>query len=184
MNDYAGINTLRRHVISTMRDGAKLISALDDEQYGTDFPSLKLASIGDHYRHHLEHVDLFLRGLHQGVIDYDNRRRDGSIATSVEVALRETQRMIEELEMLCLSISENALQVMQSSHVDGQRPLVTSNLARELLFLNSHAIHHYAIISIAVRLCGQNCDARLGVMPSTLHHREASDALPRLAIKG
>ena len=189
MNDCAGINTLRWHVIATMKDGARLIGDLDDTQFVTDFPSLKMASIGEHYRHHLEHVDLFLRGAQAGLIDYDNRRRDASIATSVELAVKETHRLIDELEAMPSSLSETALRVMQSSHIDGQRPLVMSNLARELLFLNSHAVHHYAIISIALRLCGQNCDPTLGVMPSTLHHRDqhdrkTRDSPPRLAMKG
>jgi hypothetical protein len=50
-----------------------------------------------------------------------------------------------------------------------------SSAGRELQFLISHTVHHYAVVAILLRL--QGCDAAaenpdFGVAPSTLAHRK------------
>jgi hypothetical protein len=48
-------------------------------------------------------------------------------------------------------------------------------MARELEFLLSHTVHHYAIVAILCRLQGIAVDDGFGVAPSTLRHRTESE---------
>jgi hypothetical protein len=45
-----------------------------------------------------------------------------------------------------------------------------STVARELQFLLSHTIHHYALIALVLRLQGFTTGEEFGVNPSTLRH--------------
>jgi hypothetical protein len=45
-----------------------------------------------------------------------------------------------------------------------------SSIGRELQFLLSHTIHHYALIALALRLQGYEPSAEFGVAPSTLQY--------------
>jgi len=51
-------------------------------------------------------------------------------------------------------------------------------VARELMTLSSHTIHHFALIATTLRGHGVQVDANFGVAPSTLSYqvRLASDA--------
>jgi uncharacterized damage-inducible protein DinB len=46
-----------------------------------------------------------------------------------------------------------------------------STVARELQFLLSHTVHHYALVAIRLRLAGREPAAGFGVSPSTLRFR-------------
>jgi hypothetical protein len=47
---------------------------------------------------------------------------------------------------------------------------------RELQFLLSHTVHHYALMALILRLQGFNPAAEFGVAPSTLQHWERAAA--------
>jgi 1-acyl-sn-glycerol-3-phosphate acyltransferase len=47
---------------------------------------------------------------------------------------------------------------------------VTSSLARELRAVASHAVHHFALVALQLRLAGVAIDPRFGVAPSTWAH--------------
>ena len=49
-------------------------------------------------------------------------------------------------------------------------PWSGSTVRRELDFLLSHTVHHYALIAMSLRLRGLPVPAELGVAPSTLEH--------------
>ena len=51
-----------------------------------------------------------------------------------------------------------------------------SSLARELQFLTSHTIHHFAVIALILRAMDVEVDREFGVAPSTLRYwTEAAD---------
>ncbi|MFU8803917.1 MAG: DinB family protein [Bradymonadaceae bacterium] len=181
MTQVVESTALRDHLVLTLETGWKLIATMTEHPYQTGFPDLGLSSIGEHYRHHLDHVELFIEGLEAGCIDYDKRRRDPRVASQVAVALEKTRRLIEALQALPADVLDEPIQVYQRSHVDDPRHLCTSTVARELLFLNSHAIHHYAIMTIATRLHGLKCGETIGVMPSTLVDRPKRSDEPALS---
>jgi hypothetical protein len=57
------------------------------------------------------------------------------------------------------------------SYSDSTPIRVPSNLARELMFCVSHAIHHHAMIGMQCSQRGIELPDQLGVAPSTVIHR-------------
>lgn len=174
MFDQQAEQRLRDDLVAIVEQGRQLLEEIDRECYRAATPNLELASMGDHYRHLLDYIAAFLRGVQAGRIDYDDRRRDQQIATDPCAAVEETMRVRGELLSLEFSRLPSDLQVLQRTREDGvKRPLIRSNVQREITFLISHSMHHYAIIAIAARLQGLRPPSKLGVMPSTLRHRRA-----------
>jgi hypothetical protein len=52
-----------------------------------------------------------------------------------------------------------------------------SSVSRELQFLLSHTVHHYALIAMTLRAAGVELDEELGVAPSTLAYQRSGDVL-------
>jgi hypothetical protein len=151
--------------------GLTLLFDLDDHRYsqvaGTPFN----ASIGQHYRHVLEHFQSLTRGLQSGEINYDARERNirlqsevtyGSIATCD--ILRVLKRYTEEtLARECTVINSVGYGSVGPSRFE-------SNISRELAYCAGHAIHHYAIIRLLCHQIGVSVPVEFGIAPSTLKH--------------
>jgi hypothetical protein len=58
-------------------------------------------------------------------------------------------------------------------------PWSRSTAARELQFLVSHTVHHYALIAFILRANGIDPGADFGVAPSTLAHRKSQQSCAR-----
>lgn len=158
-------------LIGIMTQGLELINTLTPHDYTSSHAQIKTSSIGAHYRHHLEHVQMLLDGAHD-LIDYDRRKRDLAIETDLQVARARTQDLIERLgHFTPEQLSAAVTVVHQSCEDDAQRPVCHSTFEREVLFVLSHAVHHYALINIIHQLVTQRpCQPGFGVMPSTLSY--------------
>lgn len=167
MPERTNIRILCDHLIEIMKQGLDLLVELDDETYASPSPELQLASIGDHYRHHLDYIAAFIRGAAEGRIDYDDRRRDQQIATRSDVASDATRQMIEWFGEFDAAPGEMVV-LQRTCKGDGERPAICTRVEREVAFLISHSMHHFAIIALATRLKGKSHPEDLGVMPSTL----------------
>ncbi len=152
-----------------LEQGLEFVESLDEEAYRRPQEELGLASIGDHYRHHLDYVGTFLRGIQEGTVDYDDRRRDVGVATCQQEARRETERLLKEISSL--PSGEEPLEVVQQV-VDGKPPQRwPSTVGREISFVITHGVHHFAMMAIAARALGVRPPATLGVMPSTIAYQ-------------
>jgi hypothetical protein len=169
-------------LVEVLLQGRALIDALpDDDAYVAHPERLTASSLGAHYRHHIEHVQLLLAGLAgEGVIDYDARERDIDIQTSRQVALARTDECVAGLRALRADDFDRAVCVVCRSCVAGDsRPETASTLGRELIFLLSHAVHHFALMKLIAEAMGHATDDTFGVMPSTLADARARAELYR-----
>jgi len=140
------------------------------------------APVGAQFRHVLEHYQCFLDGLAGRRIDYDARPRDPCLESSRTAARLATEAVIARLEELEADTSDCSVLVqMQTATTSGDPEWSASSLARELQFLVSHTVHHFALIKLllADELA---LDPDFGTAPSTLahgqaRHRESSDAV-------
>jgi hypothetical protein len=126
---------------------------------------------GPHLRHIIEHYQAFLGHVHQRSVDYDSRARDQRLQTD-PVAAREClidlQRRLDSLDVERL---RDPLAVHLRGGAAGEDNFVTfSTAGRELLFIASHAIHHYAMIKLHCAQAGIALAADFGKAPSTLRH--------------
>lgn len=154
-----------------LEQGRQLVATLDDELYCRQGLRPRSASIGAHLRHVIDCFRCFLRGLETGRIDYDDRQRQANIETdrsTAEAALAEIAHALEGLEDLS---PRHPLEVRVDAEAWGDDPTLHwhgSTLGRELQFLLSHTVHHYALIALILRGHGHEPDADFGVAPSTL----------------
>lgn len=135
------------------------------------------SSAGAHMRHVLDCYHCFLRGVEaeSGKVDYDARERDPEVETDAAHAAEVIRDVIRRLESLEADDLERPLRVSVDAAAwkEGESLATPSSVARELQFLLSHTVHHYALISMILRLAGFEVDPDFGVAPSTLEHRQA-----------
>jgi hypothetical protein len=129
-------------------------------------------AVGPHLRHVLEHYEELLDGLDRRVLEYDRRRRDRRVEADTSFARARFVAVIDSLErFLNEPPVSDELAVMLCGGVAGEEQFVSrSSLARELLFVASHAIHHYAILKPALIERGYAAAADFGKAPATIHY--------------
>lgn len=154
-----------------LRQGADLLRHFNDDNYArptSDRP--RAAGIGPHFRHCLDFYRCFLRDLEGGRIDYDSRDRQGELETSVLAALATVESVMIGLAGIDRDQAQREIEV-HHDEVPGEKPVTSwqrSTVARELRFLASHTVHHYALIALLARQQGIEPEEQFGVAPATL----------------
>ncbi|KAF0093098.1 MAG: hypothetical protein E1N59_3173 [Puniceicoccaceae bacterium 5H] len=156
--------------ISCLEQGRELLRTLPAELYHQKCPQCFNSTMGGHMRHNTDHYECFLKGYATGRVDYDDRTRDTMIETDPAYAEGVLARLADGLEQMDASLLDAPLQVkMDGGESQEWSP---SSVRRELQFLLSHTIHHYALMVAIGQCSGFNTfPDRFGVAPSTLKHR-------------
>ena len=157
-------NLLDRIVLEFSR-GLALIDSLTPDHYA-ESPDGS-GSIGAHFRHNIDFAANFLSGLEEGRINYNSRERDIRVETDPQYA----KERILFLNSRFKTISETLLEseVLICSELD-ESSWYASSGARELEFIHSHTVHHYALIAAKLNAFGVEVSADFGVAPSTLKY--------------
>ena len=153
-------------------------------------PGLVHHGAGSHFRHIHDLYLCFLRDVESGRVDYDRRERDERFEREPRHALRHLRQTFASLERLGtgqpFSASGRALELARSIEVKmdvephDREPFTLSTPLRELRFLLSHTIHHYALIAMILKVQGFDCGAQFGVAPSTLRFwQQSPDCAPQ-----
>lgn len=151
----------------------------------TTFSSPYTAHIGPHVRHIIEHYQTLQRVLEHAsnapapTVDYDNRARDIRIETDPAFAL--TQLRALQQWLLSAHWSDKHLTQTVAVHLRGGLQgeftfIGPSSVARELTFLASHTVHHFAVLQGYARQEGKSFGAGLGKAPATVAHENQSPA--------
>ncbi len=156
-----------------LAQGAELLARFDDDTYTrvlSDRP--RTAGVGPHFRHCLDFYLCFLRDVESGRVDYDLRDRRPELETRVAAALEAVASVSEGLSTVDDRLVERPLEV-HHDEVPGEAPdsaWQRSTVARELRFLASHTVHHYALIAHLARELGIEPGEDFGVAPATLEY--------------
>ena len=151
--------------------GLELLFNLEDRTYSRVAGTPYNASIGQHYRHVLEHFRCLLGGARGGEINYDARERNPRIETEVGYASIATCDVLRGLKAYREEMLERECRVVQSVAYGAGRPsAIASNVGRELAYCTGHAIHHYAIVRLICSELEISVPAEFGFAPSTLKH--------------
>ncbi len=145
-----------------------LLRGLGSDEYTRPCAEVYSSTIGQHIRHCVEHYEEFLQALRQQrELDYEKRPRD----LRVETDLREAANRLENIrEALGDRMHCRELRVWDN----GSDTAAPSSVSRELQFLLSHTVHHFALISVIARIAGRQVPRDFGVAPSTLKYRESA----------
>ncbi len=172
----SGMHPFAQDNIVYLSQALDLLADLTDAEYVASFPPSFKSPIGAHVRHIIDHYTSFLAGLASGGINYDDRARDSLMETSRADASRAIAGIITDLQAIEHSERDRPLTVRidcgggpDEAGLQGR-----SSVARELQFLVSHTVHHYALVAVMLRMEGRKPDADFGLSPSTLRYRDST----------
>lgn len=151
--------------IALLRQGAGIAELAERAGLADDTP------LGPHLRHVIEHYEALLTGLDDGLVDYDARPRDRRVERDPALARSRCEQLADSYAARLSRPWPDTLVVACDAGVDGaDRHLAGSTPARELLFVASHAVHHYALLRLALAPLGLHLPDGVGKAPSTLRH--------------
>ena len=145
------------------------LDQLTDSQYRQECSTLSNASVGKHVRHVVELFQSLENGYKEGLVNYDNRRRDVQIENERLFALSLLHQVRNDLDkpdkdlMLKASYDESS----------GETLLIRTNYLREIAYNLEHTIHHMALIRIGINeISTLQLPENYGVASSTVRHRQ------------
>ncbi len=151
-----------------------LLNVISYEAYAGPLKLLHGSSVGQHVRHTLEFYQCFFEQAPQGFVDYDSRSRNLRLETDPDFSLSLVHQLAGELEKPIPTTSIT----LKTSFLEETAEEVQTGWARELVYMAEHAIHHFAIIKIALK--EQFPEIKLpehfGTAYSTLRYRNSVNA--------
>ena len=157
-----------------LSQGIGLLVEVSDDQYSTNDGKYNKSGIGRHFRHIIEHY-FSLLDEKDGLVDYDARERNLRLENDREFMISSMREVSESLTKLRLADLDKRIKVRSNEGIgEEQSPLSESTIRRELQFLISHTVHHYALIGLILKTMGFEPSPDLGVAPSTLKHEYES----------
>lgn len=162
------IQHTNRDILLQIRD---LLRVASQEAYSLPLELLHGSSVGQHIRHTLEFYQCLFEQAPLGFIDYDTRNRNLLLETDVAFGLAFTEQLLTHLQP---PLTDSRL-VMHLCLAENEPQRVQTTLARELVYMAEHAIHHLAIIKIALRAHFPDIalPAHFGVAYSTIKHQKS-----------
>lgn len=155
---------------SLIEQAIGLISTIQPSLYGQCCDEMFSSSIGQHVRHCIEHYDeLFMAYDEKRVVRYHARPRKMEVETDSMVAVNRLRFIGNQLNRIG-SKKNTSLKVADSGIAEPSK----SSLFRELEFLASHTVHHFALITVIANKFRLNVPENFGIAPATLKHREST----------
>lgn len=164
-----------------LRQAVDLLERMDDATYISGGAAPGISPVGVHFRHVFDHYRALLMGLATGEIDYDARNRQVPLEHDRRLAIAAALGFITDLERLAGDPGDRSMRITVRSvaGMDGDADWSTSSLKRELQFLVSHTVHHYALIKELLRRAAFEAGEEFGVAPSTIAAQRRDPACAR-----
>ncbi|WP_375748585.1 DinB family protein [Vibrio sp. HN007] len=154
--------------IEAIDQGLELFSKLSDENYNYKAKPYVDSSMGEHLRHILDLYHAVINEAQTGVIDYDHRRRGAAVERERTIGIDELLQVKNWLENIETETLQKQVTILSEATISSQKICeVKSTLQRELLFVGSHTIHHFALINVVAKYLKLETDARFGYAPAT-----------------
>lgn len=165
------LNELTRISVQMLLQIKGLMEQLEDEQYSGALELLSGNTIAKHIRHVLEIYEELLNGYAQAQVNYDVRKRNLLLEQNRLYALQHISVLSNKLGQLQ---EDKTIKLIGNYGDTAPDVQVTTTIGRELAYNIEHAIHHMAILQIAVRhvFPAIKLDAGFGVAYSTQIYRQ------------
>ena len=159
--------------LALLDQAASLADKVDEKSWTSPSPAFRNSTLGQHFRHTLDHYESLLKGADQGLIDYDARERDLKIEVHPATAASRCRQLHQGLvKTTGNKPSSHTLKVKTSCSATSEVSSQCSSFGRESQFIVSHTVHHFAIIAAICHGLDIELPPTFGVAPSTLKHRE------------
>ncbi|MFZ5627994.1 MAG: DinB family protein [Spirochaetota bacterium] len=162
------IAKLLRENLTVLTQGLELLETLPPAIYTAMNPETYGSSAGAHFRHILQHFQAYTNGFEKGLVDYDHRDRNSDIEFDRDAAISVIYEISKDFS--AFSLMDKPLLILQNYDPKQPKQPVQSSVARELTFLVSHSIHHYALVAAILRLHGIDVPRFFGFAPSTMYY--------------
>jgi hypothetical protein len=148
-----------------------LLDGISLSEYQQKFPPHFPNSIGSHVRHIIDHFLALINGHGKGHVDYNKRHRHNKVEQFPCEAIEALETIAHWLNNLPEHLLDNPLSVICEVDVSSTHSVTSSSsLGRELVFVSSHAIHHYALIRIMCSMQNIQVPDFFGFAPATISH--------------
>ena len=160
------MNIIIESSIQTLSKSKTLLTTLTDDFLSDISVPPYYSCIGSHLRHILDFYDCILEGISFKTIDLTARKRDERMHSDCNYAYENVVRIIKKLKQLENYSMDTKVSVIDDLGIGNVE--IGYTLGAVLAQANSHAIHHYAIISyILNKLNIEIVDESFGYNPTT-----------------
>ena len=136
------------------------------------------AVAGAHLRHLIEHFEALVLPASDGVVDYDSRLRDAALQACPLLAQQRLLALHGQLDDWHAEMLDRPVQVIGRAGQQGEVGFsVASTIGRELAFVASHTVHHFALLAAHCQQHGIHTPAHFGKAPATVAHERACRAV-------
>ncbi len=152
-----------------LEQAASLLERLSDAEYANGGAAAGTSPVGAHMRHVLDHYRALTDGLADGHIDYEARNRQAPLERDRTLARAEVARLLAALERVAAEPETREIMINLRSVADPDAgpDWSRSTPKRELQFLVSHTVHHFALIANLLKGMSIDPGENFGVAPST-----------------
>lgn len=170
----------RRHpaasaAVAVIAQCEAFVESLGDEAYVQPSSALQQSTIGQHVRHALDHFTAALAGADGQPIEYDRRKRGGTVETDRAQAMQGLAEVRQRLAAIDTDQAERSVRIRAMLSADGVEAELSSTLARELAFAAHHAVHHQAMMAAIARQQGLSTPSGFGRAPATLNYEASTE---------
>jgi len=166
-----------RDNLAAIDQGIDLLGKIGFTRYTQRIPACFNSAAGGHMRHVIEHYLSFLQGLETGEVDYESRPRDPLIENDPDYAVGQMNAIKQRLAEFSMTNVDRTLRVrVETASESESAPWADSTVLREMEFLLSHTVHHYALIAVVCGLAGFPTTPDFGMAPSTLRYLKTQKA--------
>jgi hypothetical protein len=125
---------------------AASLCQLSPEEYPQPCKALSGNTVGQHVRHIIELFQALENGYEQGIVNYENRKRDKTLENDPQLACRFLHQIGDLLEKGDKTLLLEAVYDDPS----GNPLCIATNYYREIAYNLEHTIHHMALIRIGI----------------------------------
>jgi hypothetical protein len=149
----------------------ELLVKISPEAYTQQSLMLGNKTIGQHVRHVIELLQCLVAGYETGIVDYEKRPREGKTEINREYAADLLDNLIRAVHN-----PEKTLRLAVNDDAAGDIKVVSTGYYRELVYNTEHAIHHMALIRVALKeLQLDVVDDSFGVAYATLRYQQRQE---------
>jgi len=161
--------------IHFLEQGIELLQSIDGATYTRKDPAFG-SGISAHLRHCIDHYESFLGDYRGDCIDYDHRNRDPRIEEDITFASARLSSIIDRLGQIGAQDVARTIDTKMDCGTPDPELVAPSSVKRELQFLVSHTLHHYALIALQLRQQNQQVLPGFGMAPSTVRFQAENSA--------
>lgn len=155
-----------------LEQAIELVGRLPDGAFART-PERQAKTVGPHLRHVLDHYSAFLAGLSGFRVDYDAREREPRLENETAFAISRMREIAGELSLVEEDLLELPIQIRLEAGGPEAEQWSHSTVRRELQFLLSHTVHHFALIAVLLERFEIAVPDDFGIAPSTLKYWQA-----------